>query len=173
MTKDDIQLLFEYDRWANHRVLQAASALSAEQFTRDLGGSFPTVRDTLLHIISGVWGWLTYWREPSPSSAFVANLWDRRNALFDPQLFPDVAALQAKWVEIEKEQMEFVKGLTDEALKRMLPVRGTQLSLMHLMQHLSNHSTYHRGQVAMMLRQLGAKPLATDFHVFLMEGRPC
>ena len=40
MNKDDIQLLFEYDRWANHRVLQAASALTAEQFTRDLGGAF-------------------------------------------------------------------------------------------------------------------------------------
>ena len=40
MTKDDIQLLFEFDRWANNTVLQAASTLSAEEFTRDLGGSF-------------------------------------------------------------------------------------------------------------------------------------
>jgi uncharacterized damage-inducible protein DinB len=53
MTKDDIQLLYEYDRWANNRALQAASALSAEEFTRDLGGSFRSVRDTLVHIISG------------------------------------------------------------------------------------------------------------------------
>ena len=27
MTKDDIQLLYEYDRWANHRVLHAAPTL--------------------------------------------------------------------------------------------------------------------------------------------------
>ena len=81
--------------------------------------------------------------------------------------------MKAKWTEVEKEQVEFVNGLTDEALRKMLPVRGTQLSLMHLMQHLANHSTYHRGQVALMLQQLGAKPLATDFHVFLMEGRLC
>jgi uncharacterized damage-inducible protein DinB len=38
------------------------------------------------------------------------------------------------------------------------------------MQHLANHSTYHRGQIALMLRQLGSEPLATDFHVFLVEG---
>ena len=50
MTNDYINLLYEYDRWANDRVLQAASALSVEQFTRDLGGSFRSVRDTLLHI---------------------------------------------------------------------------------------------------------------------------
>jgi uncharacterized damage-inducible protein DinB len=55
MTKDDVQLLYEYDRWANNRVLRAVSTLSAEQFTRDLGGSFRSVRDTLVHIIGGEW----------------------------------------------------------------------------------------------------------------------
>src|SRR5437870_13644878 len=59
MIKDDIQLLFEYDRWANHRVLQAASALKDEQFTQDLGGSFRSVRDTLVHILGGEWDLLT------------------------------------------------------------------------------------------------------------------
>jgi uncharacterized damage-inducible protein DinB len=49
--------------------------------------------------------------------------------------------------------------------------RTTQASLGHLMQHLANHSTYHRGQIALMMRQLGAKPVATAFHVFLVEGR--
>ncbi len=74
MTKDDIQLLYEYDRWANNRILKAASTLSAEEFTRDLGGGFRSVRDTLVHIIGGEWGWLAYWKEPSTSSAFLADL---------------------------------------------------------------------------------------------------
>jgi uncharacterized damage-inducible protein DinB len=167
MNKDDIQLLYEYNRWANNRVLRAASALSDEQFTRDLGGSFRSVRDALVHIICGEWGWLTYWMELSPSAAFIAELWDRQGALFRPELFRNVAAVHGKWAEIEKEQAEFVNGVTDESLQRMLPLRGTQISLAHLMQHLANHSTYHRGQVALMMRQLGGKPLATDFHVFL------
>jgi uncharacterized damage-inducible protein DinB len=53
VTKDDIRLLFEYNRWANNRALRAASALAPEQFTRDLGGSFGSVRDTLVHLIGG------------------------------------------------------------------------------------------------------------------------
>jgi uncharacterized damage-inducible protein DinB len=64
-----------------------------------------------------------------------------------------------------------VNGVTNESLGRTLPVRTTQISLAHLMQHLANHSTYHRGQIALMMRQLGAAPLATDFAMFLMEGR--
>jgi uncharacterized damage-inducible protein DinB len=65
MNKDDIELVFEYDRWANHRVLQAASALNAEEFTRDVGGSIRSVRDTLVHIVGGEWGWPRCWKEPS------------------------------------------------------------------------------------------------------------
>jgi uncharacterized damage-inducible protein DinB len=171
MTKDEIQLLYQYDRWANKRVLQAVSVLNTEQFTRDLGGSFRSVRDTLVHIIGGEWIWLAYWNEPSPSSTFITDLRRRRDALFSTHAFPEVAAVQSRWVEVETELAEFVNRVTNESLKKMLPFRTSQLSLAHLMQHLVNHSTYHRGQVAVMTRQLDAEPLATDFHVFLLEGR--
>src|SRR3989475_9115651 len=83
MTKDDIQVLYEYDRWANNRVLQAASTLSAEELTRDLGGSFPSVRDTLVHIVRCEEGWLTCRKEPSPSSTFVMDFWTRHHAAFN------------------------------------------------------------------------------------------
>jgi uncharacterized damage-inducible protein DinB len=170
MTKDDIQLLYEYDRWANNRVLQSASALSAEQFTRDLGGRFRSVRDTLVHIIGGEWIWLAYWKETSHSSAFLTDLRNRRDTLFNPDAFPTVASVQLRWAEIEKEQAEFLNRVTNESLKKMLPFRTAQIRLAHLMQHLANHSTYHRGQIALMMRQLDAEPLATDFHVFLVES---
>jgi uncharacterized damage-inducible protein DinB len=64
-----------------------------------------------------------------------------------------------------------VNRVTNESLGRMVPVRTTQISLAHLMQHLANHSTYHRGQVALMMRQLAGGPVATDFALFLLEGR--
>ena len=172
MTKDDIQLLYEYDRWANNRVLQAASALGAEEFTRDLGGSFRSVRDTLVHIIGGEWIWLAYWKDPPDSPAALADLITRRGVLFNPDAFPHVPAVQTKWAEVEKEQTEFLNRITNELLEKMLPFRTTQVTLAHLMQHLANHSTYHRGQVALMMRQLNSEPLATDFHVFLVEGQP-
>ncbi|MFZ0520748.1 MAG: DinB family protein [Candidatus Acidiferrales bacterium] len=171
MTKDDIQLLFEFDRWANSRVLQAASTLNAEDFTRDLGGSFRSVRDTLVHIVGSESSWLRCWKEPSPSAAFIDDVWTQHEARFDPNAFPDLAAVQSKWVEIEKEQNDFVNRATTESLGRMLPLGAKQISLAHLMQHLANHSSYHRGQIALMMRQLAAEPLATDFAMFLIEGR--
>jgi len=170
MTKADVELLYQYDRWANNRVLGACSVLSGEQFTSDLGGSFCSIRDTVVHIFAGEWGWLQYWKEVSPDSTFLGRMMERRKVLFDPKAFPDLASVQRKWVEVEREQVEFIQLLTDENLERTLPVRGTHVKLIHLMQHLANHSTYHRGQISLMMRQLGAVPQATDFHVFVMQG---
>jgi hypothetical protein len=40
MSPQEIQLLFDYNSWANHRSLGAAEKLTPEQFTRPLGSSF-------------------------------------------------------------------------------------------------------------------------------------
>jgi uncharacterized damage-inducible protein DinB len=170
MNKEEIQLLFEYDRWATGRAMQAATTLSPEQFTRDLGGSFRSVRDTLVHIVAGEWGWLAYWKATSHSDAFLTNLWDSVDTVFCSDLFPDIEAVRAKWKEIENEQIGFVNSVTDETLRKNFPVRKTQLSLAQLMQHMANHSTYHRGQISLMMRQLKAQPVPTDFALFLLEG---
>ncbi len=160
MNKNDFQLLYEYNRWANVRLCEAASAFSAEQFTRDLGSSHRSVRDTLVHLASGEWIWLKRWQGQSPKS------------MFDPADFTSLAALRAKWDEIEREQMDFVRGVTEVSLRKMVAYENIQgetwhYPLQHMMQHLVNHSTYHRGQVTTMLRQLGAVPVATDFLIFL------
>lgn len=169
MNKDDVALLYEYDRWANARVLASLAVLTTEQFIRDLGGSFPSVRDTMVHVLAGEWIWLTFWKAPSQDDALLADLRKRRESLFAPTAFPDVAAVERKWAEIEIQQLDFVNSITSESLQKILPVRNTLLSLAHLMQHLVNHSTYHRGQLSLMMRQLGAEPVPTDFHVFLGE----
>jgi len=112
MTKDEVQLLYEYDRWANNRVLQAVSALTPEQFTRDLGGSFRSVRDTLVHITGGEWGWLTYWKQPSHSPAFLADLRDRHDTLFSPDAFPNLAGGTAE-VGGSRERADGVRKFRD------------------------------------------------------------
>ncbi|CAA9368248.1 MAG: hypothetical protein AVDCRST_MAG89-4314, partial [uncultured Gemmatimonadetes bacterium] len=46
---------------------------------------------------------------------------------------------------------------------------GATLPLATLVRHSANHSTYHRGQLASMLRRLGAAPPSTDLLVFAVE----
>ena len=168
MSREHLCLLLEYDRWADSRILELVGTLTAVQFTRDLGGSFPSVRDVLLHIVASRWAWLTYWKESSHSDQILTDLFTRADTLFQSESFPTLAAVQGKWAEVHAEQIKFLNGVTDQQLDRTFPVRNAAISLAHLMQHLANHSTYHRGQIAMMLRQVGAKAQGTDFCEFLL-----
>jgi len=61
--------------------------------------------------------------------------------------------------------------VTEESLEKIVGSVNTkgqpfQYALWKMMVHVVNRSTYHRGQVITMLRQLGAEPVATDFLVF-------
>ena len=77
MTPNEMQLLYIFNDWANKRAMQAASALTPEQFTKPLGNSFSSVRDTLAHICGGEWVWLQRFKGSSPS-AMPDNLSVRR-----------------------------------------------------------------------------------------------
>lgn len=148
--------LFDYHYWARDRQLQACAALTEEQFLRPLGGSFPSLRDTLAHLVAVEWLWLERWRGRSPRS------------LLPPEEFPTLAAVCGRWRAVEREMREYVAGLTEEALERSMTCISTRgqpwtYALWRMILHLLNHQSYHRGQVTVLLRQLGAQPAKIDF----------
>jgi uncharacterized damage-inducible protein DinB len=162
MSPEEIRILYEYNAWANHRALDSAAALSSEQFTKPLGSSFSSVRDTLAHIWGAEWIWLERFQGRSPSS------------LPDTAQFADVSALRLRWQQEEERLNKFVSSLSQKDLDRPHEYRTLNFGqyknpLWQSMQHLVNHGTYHRGQVATLARQLNAKPLSTDMIHFHRE----
>ncbi len=162
MNAEDFRLLYDYNAWADHRTLDACAGLTEEQFTRELVSSFRSVRHTLVHIMLVEWLWLERWHGRSPS-AFPAVT-----------EFPDVHALRARWAEIERDLIDYVASLTPEDLQRVVHHNTTAgvpqaAPLWQMLQQVLNHGTYHRGQVTTLLRQLGAKPIATDLILFYRE----
>jgi uncharacterized damage-inducible protein DinB len=156
--------LLAYNTWANTVVLETAATLPPEQYARDLGGSFPSVQETLTHIMWAEWLWLERWTRGSATE------------VFSPQSFPSVPVLANRWREIQAAQARFVESLTTGALQQV--VRYTNLKgqtwaypLWRQMYHLVSHSGYHRGQVTNKFRRLGVMPRTTDFLTFCDEGR--
>jgi uncharacterized damage-inducible protein DinB len=162
MTPQEMRALYDYNAWANHRSLDAASSLAAEQFVQPMGSSFSSIRDTLAHIYGGEWIWLERFQGRSPSS------------LPDTTQFQDMASLRERWDELEGRLLGFVRGLAQADLDRVFEYKTLKFGvyrnpLWESMQHLANHGTYHRGQVTTLLRQLGAQPIATDLMHFYRE----
>lgn len=159
MKMQDINLLFEYNRWANMRILEAVSQLNTDQFAQEIKSSYPSVRNTLVHIMSAEWIWLMRWNGSSPRS------------MLNHEDFSTLYSLRARWSEIEKESIRFLATLADESLEKEISYLNTEgkqfkYKLWQMMQHMVNHSSYHRGQITMMLRQIGAPPISTDLIVF-------
>ena len=166
MTRDDLDDLLSYSEWATARLLDAA-ALDPEVWARDLGGSIPTVGGTLAHVVGSEWLWLQRWMGEAPTAA---PTW-----IADPT--PD--GLREARADVERQRAAFVDGLTDADLDAPLTYTlfsgaVQTLPLREVLLHTAFHSMYHRGQVASMLRRLGAAPPATDYLVYAVEqaGRP-
>jgi uncharacterized damage-inducible protein DinB len=162
MNRQDVETLYEYEAWAIRRTLDASAALTPGQFLQDLRNSFPSIRDTLVHILNAEWIWLRRWQGESPRGGLP------------PADFPDVASLREGFARVEAERRAYLAGVADGDLGRELVYRDIQgverrLLLIQSLQHLVNHGTYHRGQITTMLRQLGATPVSTDMSRFYLE----
>jgi uncharacterized damage-inducible protein DinB len=163
MNKSDVEYLYSYDRWANARILDAVSGLTEEQFTMDMKSSHGSIRDTLSHILAAEWIWLERWNGVSPQ------------ALLNPSAFPTVDALRERWSEVDRGYKEFIERVTDASLDTVITYTNTKgekwsYPLVQMLQHVMNHSSYHRGQVVTMLRQLGENGVTVDLLIFMDVG---
>ena len=160
MNVQDLNTLFDYHYWARDRMLDALELLTPEQFTRDMGNSFRSIRDTAAHIYAAEWVWYSRWLGQSPASRPPADM------------FPDVATLRTAWSDHERKMRAFLSDLGDAGINRVIEYTlmdgqpGASI-LWQIAQQLVNHASYHRGQVTTMLRQLGvAAPKSMDLIAF-------
>jgi uncharacterized damage-inducible protein DinB len=151
MTVKDLENLFDYGYWANRKLFAVLSQLTPEQFTQPLSGNHGSIRNTMVHVLSAEWGWLSRCGGPE------------RGAPLDPFNFPTVASLVDTWNQVEGWVREFLSTLRDEDLARNAEfvIGGTEKRSMpmgELLQHAANHGVHHRGQVSLRLRLLGYNP---------------
>ena len=167
MNLQDVRTLVDYHYWARDRVLDAVAVLSPEEYTRDLGNSFRSIRDTLVHV---------YWAD-----CIWGERWEGRapNLVFEPATYPDVDSLRSAWRAHEAQIRAHVErrgevGIQEPVTYHSLSGKPSTELFWQLLQHVVNHGTYHRGQVTTMLRQLGASPAKSlDLIAFYRErGAP-
>ena len=159
MQLEAIRELYDYNHWANERVLSAMTPITDDMFTRNMGNSFASLRDTLAHILGAEWIWLERWLGRSPK------------ALLSASDFPTLQALQLRWAAVRLDQNQYIKTLVPDRLNDDVSYTNTRgerysYALWRQMLHVLNHSSYHRGQVTTLLRQMGAEPAGTDLLVY-------
>lgn len=156
--------LLDYNRWATARLVAVTASLDDAGFGRELGGSFPSLRATWLHLLRAEWIWLSRWRGDPDGAA----------PELDASLAP--SALPELWEELWREQRAYTTALSAAELDAPVEIVtrtgiAARLTLEECVQHMVNHASYHRGQIASLLRQLGAEPVGTDLFLYYV-ARP-
>jgi len=162
MNKQDILTFYQYNQWANARILNAASNVTQEQYLAPASFPHGGLRGTLVHALFAEWIWRKRWEGISPTS---------RMRLED---FPTFESLQARWLEEEKQLMDFADSVTDERLNNLFHYNNTagqpfSRILWQAMAHVVNHGTQHRTEAAAILTDFGHSPGDLDFIYFLSD----
>jgi uncharacterized damage-inducible protein DinB len=159
MMLQEILALFEYDAWAIDRTLESVSSIPEGKYLEDLKSSHGGIHGTLVHIYGSNMIWLQRWKGGSPLASITVNE------------IPNLESLKSHWKEYRADLDSYLANLDDAKLVGSLSysdLKGNRQSepLFQQMQHLVNHSSYHRGQIVTMLRQIGSKPIGTDLIMF-------
>jgi len=162
---EDIVDLFTFGRWANDKICGAASQLDEAELAREVGGSFGSVRGTLLHLFGAEWVWLERFQGRSP-----------RAMPEDGAPITTVAEVRTRWDPVQEQLRVYVQSQTPESLAET--IRYTSFAgeaftrpLSDALVHLVNHGTYHRGQIVTLLRQLGKTAPSTDYLRYIDAGQ--
>ncbi len=163
MDHGDLQTLIAYMRWSQARLLELIEDISAEDWARDDGGSFGSLRGTLTHMLGAERIW-------------AARLRGETAAMPAPSEFSCPAALAAAWRRETEALAAWADGLPAGPVTASLRYqdsqgRGWTTPVAMILLHLAQHQSYHRGQAIQSLRRLGRPVRATDFIVFDRQRR--
>jgi uncharacterized damage-inducible protein DinB len=164
MTVKDLERVYDYGYWANSKLFAVVSQLTPEQFTATVAGSYGSIRNTLVHILSAEWGWLDRCGGPARGPALKADD------------YPTLQSVIDRWAIVETQMRTFLSALKDTELDRRIEFanpRGEKRSglLGALLQHGATHAVHHRGQIALLLRTLGYTPGNFDLLFYDAEKR--
>ena len=162
MSVDMFRELYAYHRWANRRLFDHATSLGEDLASREVGKqfSYTTVRRMFGHLYGADWIWLARWKGVATTTAPGVE-------------FKTLASIRAPWDELEREQRSFVEGLAPTDLERVIEYRNQEgkplrAPLYPLLQHVANHATHHRSEIATMVTMISGSPPDSGLNTYLL-----
>ena len=164
--KEFLKQYTKYNIWANERICRMMENTNPALLDMELKSSFKSIRKTAYHIWDAETLWLKRLGGKSlkewPSEKFTGSFLEFQNEFLggSGKLFMYV---------LNREPKQLEQNLTYKNIK------GVKFSSKtgHIIQHVCNHGTFHRGQIITMLREAGQTELIpTDFIAFIREEYP-
>jgi uncharacterized damage-inducible protein DinB len=173
MKSDEIKLLYDYNDWADARILAACARVSPEQYAAptSFGTGRGGLRATMVHILDNLWQQRItlqgYYKEPLADEA----AYDATELHEDA--FPTLAALRERWMTEQREMRAYIDTLTEDTLNGMIryviPGAVREYVVWQILLDVIIHATQHRSEAAALLTGFGQSPGDFDFSMVLNE----
>lgn len=173
MKTDEIKLLYEYNDWADTRILTACARVSPKQYAAptSCGTGRGGLRATMVHLLDSIWqSRITlqgFYKKPLADEA----AYDATELHEDA--FPTLTALQERWVTEQREMWAYIDTLTEETLnstiRYVIPGFVREHVVWHILLDTINHASLHRSEAAVLLTSYDQSPGDLDLSVFLNE----
>jgi uncharacterized damage-inducible protein DinB len=128
------------------------------------------LRDCLVHLHGVQWAYLQIWRDQSPDLPEASSFDDLNAIAVWGREYYRRLARQGDWLDDAALQRPIHFPWAERLVERFgSPAPAT---LAETILQIASHTTYHRGQVNMRLRELEAEPPPTDFIAWIWMGKP-
>ena len=160
MSKNYFIELSEYHIWANNQVCDWLGHISDDQWNQPVVSSFESIYETILHMASAEKTWLERMNMKPNSQMLAVTFKGSKDELIET------------WKEISAGYLTFIKAMPEDQFQQILNYKNSKgiefnQPIYQLLVHVFNHTTYHRGQVVTMLRQVGYTDVSsTDMTTF-------
>ncbi|MHA2142189.1 MAG: DinB family protein [Candidatus Thorarchaeota archaeon] len=148
-----IEMLFEHNFAVREPIIESVRQLSSEDFTRDHGVGWGSVRDILVHLVNTE----KYW---------MSVLKDDEMEQLDSSDYSDIGSIAHVWIEAEKETREYLMTLENDHLHHVKRVRWPDATISFTVKkalvHLATHEVHHRGLIVGLIRKMGHTPPVVD-----------
>lgn len=161
MNADRYRRWFEYECDSNAKVLASMQAVPGELRASE---PFQKAVNLMAHLMAARQMWL-----------FRLGVGEKPVELFPPHT--DLSELSALVDSMESAWKSYLAQLQDAEIARVFEYQSYEgerfrNTIDDILTQLFGHSLYHRGQVAMILRSIGAEPAVTDFVYWAREAVP-
>jgi uncharacterized damage-inducible protein DinB len=165
LSLDYIRMIWDYNYWGHHKLLNSLMTVSAEDFAKPIPYSIGSLNEQVVH---------TMWAE----ALWLTRIKGQPRVEFGAKDYASLPAVRQYWTLIESDWRNYIASLTENDLDRSIEVVQKKTGqtyndgLSQILLHLVNHGTDHRAQMLRIIHDFGGETFEQDMIYYFRELKP-
>lgn len=159
---------YNYHKWANNRFFERLKELPNDLYSQSIKSVFSSIQEVIIHIYQTDGMWLSVMSGDDFSQTMKTLKQQKGKSAGQP-----LEQMNRLYKEMNQSYETFLHNhdALDKPMKIHHPKYGELgTTVTEMVNHVVNHGTYHRGNIAAMIRQQGYEGVSTDYIFFLYEN---